>query len=126
MPKRIARSLFSLRPGERQPTPFSDQSDSAVHRRKLRCISPTLTPTSCIFIVNYSIALRFFAFMLAVIGVGLVAIVARIACAAAPEPRILRTAARHMPAVSAPRSRARCLVVSLVALAVACGVIVCQ
>lgn len=75
--------------------------------------------------MNYSIALRFFALMLAVIGVGLMAIVVRFAGAAAPEAKILRTAAPHMPATSLPLCRMRCLVVSFVALAVACGVIVC-
>lgn len=76
--------------------------------------------------MNYSIALRFFAFMLAVIGMGLMAIVARFAGSGSPEPKILRTAAQHLPAVSAPRSRTPCLVVVFVAFAVACGVIVCQ
>jgi hypothetical protein len=79
--------------------------------------------------VNYSIALRFFAIMLAVIGVGLTAIVVRFANAArtsAPEQRQLRAATPHMPAVSLPRNGARWLVVSFIALAVACGVIVYQ
>jgi cytochrome c oxidase assembly factor CtaG len=66
-------------------------------------------------IVNYSIALRFFAVMLAVIGVGLMAIVAY----------FTRAAAQHMPAESVPCSRTRWLVVSFVTLAVACGAAFC-
>jgi hypothetical protein len=79
--------------------------------------------------VNYSIALRFFAIMLAVIGVGLMAIVVRFANgprAVAPEQTMLRAATPHTPAVSLPRSGARWLGVLFVALAVACGLIVIQ
>jgi hypothetical protein len=91
-------------------------------------------------IMNYATALQFFAFMLALIGVGLIAIVAHFAhasSAVAPEPATLRAATPHMPA-GLPRGGVRCLIVSLVwfvsfvllvlliALALACGVIVWQ
>ncbi|RQH01584.1 hypothetical protein [Paraburkholderia dinghuensis] len=76
--------------------------------------------------MDYFTALRFFAFMLALIGAGLMAIVAHFVSgpyAVAPDQNIPHASISHMPAAW-PRNGARYIVVSFVAFAIACSVVV--
>ncbi|WP_233862881.1 hypothetical protein [Paraburkholderia adhaesiva] len=76
--------------------------------------------------MDYSSALRFFAFMLALIGAGLMAIVVRFASAryaVAPCQNIPHAAIPRVPAVLS-RDGARYIAVSLVAFAIAFSVVV--